>query len=206
MIEWYKKVVFENYVNFNGRARRSEYWYYTLVTVIISIILTIIDKTTGLTFGIAESGIISSVYSLLVFLPGLSVLVRRLHDVGKSGWFFFIVFIPIAGIIWLLVLLCKEGNQGALEVPLTVAQEAYKVYEFVKIAAKLGNKNAISDAGVSALMLQASIESAILNVKINLCSVKDEAYKEELKSICEELIKEGRLRRDEILDVVNESM
>ena len=113
MIEWYKKVVFENYVNFNGRARRSEYWYYTLVTVIISIILTIIDKTTGLTFGIAESGIISSVYSLLVFLPGLSVLVRRLHDVGKSGWFFFIVFIPIAGIIWLLVLLCKEGNQGA---------------------------------------------------------------------------------------------
>jgi len=100
----------------------------------------------------------------------------------------------------------KEGNQVALEIPLTVAQEAYKIYEYVKVAATLGNKNAISDAGVSALMLQASIESAILNVKINLSSVKDETYKEEIKSICEELIKEGRLRRDEILAVVNESM
>jgi len=100
----------------------------------------------------------------------------------------------------------KEGNQVALEIPLTVAQEAYKIYEYVKVAATLGNKNAISDAGVSALMLQASIESAILNVKINLSSVKDETYKEEIKPICEELIKEGRLRRDEILDVVNESM
>ena len=100
----------------------------------------------------------------------------------------------------------KEGNQVALEIPLTVAQEAYKIYEYVKAAATLGNKNAISDAGVSALMLQASIESAILNVKINLSSVKDETYKEEIKSICEELIKEGRLRRDEILAVVNKSM
>ena len=100
----------------------------------------------------------------------------------------------------------KEGNQVALEIPLTVAQEAYKIYEYVKVAATLGNKNAISDAGVSALMLQASIESAILNVKINLSSVKDETYKEEIKSICEKLIKEGRLRRDEILDIVNESM
>ena len=51
----------------------------------------------------------------------------------------------------------KEGNQIALEIPLSVAEEAYKIYEYVKIAAKLGNKNVISDSGVSALMLQASI-------------------------------------------------
>lgn len=112
MIEWYKKVVFENYANFNGRARRSEYWYYTLATIIVSIILSVIDKTTGLTFGVAESGIISSLYSLFVFLPGLAVLVRRLHDVGKSGWFAFIVFIPLAGVIWLIVVLATDGDQG----------------------------------------------------------------------------------------------
>ena len=100
----------------------------------------------------------------------------------------------------------QEGYQEALEIPLAVAEEAYKIYDCVKIAAKLGNKNAISDAGVSALMLQASIESAILNVKINLSSIKDETYKEEIKARCEELIKQGRLRRDEILTVVNESM
>jgi formiminotetrahydrofolate cyclodeaminase len=100
----------------------------------------------------------------------------------------------------------KEANIAALEIPLTVAEESFKVYEFVKIAATLGNKNAISDAGVSALMIQASLESAILNVKINLSSVKDEAYKEEIKARCEALVNQGRLKRDEILAVVNESM
>lgn len=100
----------------------------------------------------------------------------------------------------------QEGYQGALEIPLNVAEEAYKIYEYVKIAARLGNKNAISDAGVSALMLQASIESAILNVKINLTSIKGETYKEEIKVRCNELVKQGRVKRDEILSVVDESM
>ncbi|MFT5873329.1 MAG: formiminotetrahydrofolate cyclodeaminase [Clostridium sp.] len=100
----------------------------------------------------------------------------------------------------------QEGYQKALEVPMNVAEEAYKIYDYVEVAAKLGNKNAISDAGVSALMLQASIESAILNVKINLSSIKDETYKGDINSRCNELIKQGRLKRDEILSVVNESM
>lgn len=112
MIEWYKKVVFENYANFSGRARRSEYWYYTLASVIISIILSTLDNFAGLTFGLADSGILSSIYSLLVFLPGLGVMVRRLHDVGKSGWFILVVLIPLAGVIWLLIVLCTEGNSG----------------------------------------------------------------------------------------------
>jgi len=100
----------------------------------------------------------------------------------------------------------QEGYQKALEIPLSVAKESYKIYEYVKIAAELGNKNAISDAGVSALMLQASIESAILNVKINLSSIKDETYKEEISVACDELVKQGRLKRDEILSIVNECM
>ena len=74
------------------------------------------------------------------------------------------------------------------------------------VAAKLGNKNAISDAGVSVLMLQASIESAILNVKINLSSLKDELYKEKVKKRCCELVEKGRIKRDEILTIVDESL
>lgn len=100
----------------------------------------------------------------------------------------------------------QEGYQKALEIPLSVAEESYKIYEYVKIAAELGNKNAISDAGVSALMLQASIESAILNVKINLSSIKDQTYKAEISAGCEGLIKQGRIKRDEILSIVNECM
>lgn len=112
MIEWYKKVVFENYANFSGRARRSEYWYFVLMSIIISIILAVIDNMTGLTYENSLSGPIKSVYSLLVFIPGLAVAVRRLHDIGKSGWFFFIVLIPIIGVFWLLIVLCTEGDGG----------------------------------------------------------------------------------------------
>ncbi|MBU3074272.1 cyclodeaminase/cyclohydrolase family protein [Clostridium estertheticum] len=100
----------------------------------------------------------------------------------------------------------KDGYLGALEVPLIVAEEAYKIYEYVMVAAKLGNKNAISDAGVSVLMLQASIESAILNVKINLSSIKDEIYKEKIKKRCYELVENGRIKRDQILTIVDESL
>jgi uncharacterized membrane protein YhaH (DUF805 family) len=113
MIEWYKKVVFENYANFSGRARRSEYWYFALVSTIISIALSVTDYLAGLTFENSTSGPIGFVYSLLVLIPCLALTVRRLHDVGKSGWFFFIALIPVIGAIWLLILFCTEGDGGS---------------------------------------------------------------------------------------------
>lgn len=117
MIEWYKKVVFENYANFKGRARRSEYWYFALANGIISILLIIIGAILGGIFGDALTGgiigyILFGLYSFATILPGLGVVVRRLHDVGKSGWFYFIALIPFVGGIWLLVLFCTEGDQG----------------------------------------------------------------------------------------------
>jgi uncharacterized membrane protein YhaH (DUF805 family) len=93
MINWYKKVVFENYANFKGRARRSEYWYFVLMNLIIAIITAIIDKSLGLKFGT------NTLYSLAVFIPGLAVAVRRLHDIGKSGkllLFFYLIMIALA--------------------------------------------------------------------------------------------------------------
>lgn len=89
MIDWYKKVVFENYTNFKGRARRSEYWYFTLANIIISILLMLVDKALGLKIGI------SNLYSLAVFLPGLAVAVRRLHDIGKSGKLLLLIYVLI---------------------------------------------------------------------------------------------------------------
>jgi len=92
MIDWYKKVVFENYANFNGRARRSEYWWFTLAHIIIVAVLTLLDSSLGLTFGGGESGILKTIYSFLIFIPSLAVAVRRLHDVGKSGWLLLITY------------------------------------------------------------------------------------------------------------------
>lgn len=115
MIDWYKKVVFENYANFKGRARRSEYWYYVLTNFLIQLPLLILffvftaNENVGL--GMIFYGLMI-LYSLAVLIPSLAVAVRRLHDVGKSGWFYFICLIPIVGGIWLLVLFFTEGDQG----------------------------------------------------------------------------------------------
>lgn len=104
MIDWYKKVVFENYANFNGRARRAEYWWFVLANFLISLILTFIDGALGL----MESFGISTVYQLAIIIPSIAVAVRRVHDVGKSGWF---ILIPIYNFI----LTVTEGNQGSNE-------------------------------------------------------------------------------------------
>ena len=74
-MEWYLKVVRDNYANFNGRARRKEYWMFVLINVLISIALGVIDAVTGIFM-------IQNIYSLAVFVPSIAVGVRRLHDVG----------------------------------------------------------------------------------------------------------------------------
>ena len=100
----------------------------------------------------------------------------------------------------------QESYKAALEVPFEVAEKAFNMYDYIYTAVKLGNKNAISDAGVAALMLQAAIEGAVLNVKINLSSIKDEEYKSSISIKCEKFVSEGRRLRDEILALVNESI
>jgi uncharacterized membrane protein YhaH (DUF805 family) len=115
MFDWYKKVVFENYANFNGRARRSEYWYYALTNFLIQMVFLclflLLSASDNVGIGLLFYGLMM-IYSLAVLIPSLAVAVRRLHDVGKSGWFYFIVLIPIIGAIWLLVLFFTEGDQG----------------------------------------------------------------------------------------------
>lgn len=103
MIEWYKKVVFQNYANFDGRARRSEYWYFVLVNSIISILLNVV-------LGMISPSLtmIAAAYSLAVLVPSIAVGIRRMHDVGKSGWY---ILIPLYN----LYLACTEGEQGPNE-------------------------------------------------------------------------------------------
>jgi uncharacterized membrane protein YhaH (DUF805 family) len=105
-MEWYLKVVKENYANFKGRARRKEYWMFVLFNMLFAVATTAIDFVLG-TFPL-----IYVIYVLAIIIPSLAVFVRRMHDVGKSGWWFLIGFIPIIGAIWLLVLLCTDGNPG----------------------------------------------------------------------------------------------
>tara|TARA_B110000967_G_C18677564_1_gene456331 strand:+ start:250 stop:636 length:387 start_codon:yes stop_codon:yes gene_type:complete len=118
-MEWYLKAM-KQYTTFSGRARRKEYWMFVLFYSLFLIIAMILDNVAGLCFETEFMGqTISAGYGwlyLLVgaihFIPALSVVVRRLHDIGKSGWMYLVVFIPIIGFIWILVLLVKDGEAG----------------------------------------------------------------------------------------------
>lgn len=105
--------VFNNYVNFEGRARRSEYWYFVLFNILVSLVF-------GVLLSLVKEGSalyrifmgLSSLYSLAVFLPSLAVVWRRLHDIGKSGANWFWNFLPLVGSILLIVWYCRDGEAG----------------------------------------------------------------------------------------------
>lgn len=100
--------VLKKYAVFSGRSQRAEYWYFVLFVLIIIIVLGIISALVG-----DDSSILGLLYSLAVLIPGLAVIVRRLHDIGKSGWMMLIALIPLIGVIWLIVLLATDSNPGA---------------------------------------------------------------------------------------------
>lgn len=111
-MNWFLKAL-KQYADFSGRARRKEYWYYTLFSIIFFYTFTFIFAAIADVTGIIWIIFIPYLFSLGTFIPSLAVLVRRLHDIGKSGAYFFVVLIPLAGPIWLLVLLCMEGESRA---------------------------------------------------------------------------------------------
>lgn len=108
MINWYLKVVRDNYANFSGRARRAEFWNFIVcnivITLLLSLLIFILDDT-GITMYIA--------YTLVTFLPLVAAAVRRLHDANKSGLYILVGFIPVVGGIWLLILLATNGDYGS---------------------------------------------------------------------------------------------
>jgi len=111
-VNWYIKVL-KNYAVFSGRAGRKEFWMFFLFSFIFGLVAFLIGLGIELlTFAVFHRGTLSILYGVAVFVPGLAVAVRRLHDVGKSGWYYFIILIPIAGPIWLLVLLCRDSQSG----------------------------------------------------------------------------------------------
>ena len=113
-MNWYLKVL-RQYSDFNGRARRQEYWMFVLFNIIFSIAAAVLDMILGTTIEGIGYGPVYIIYGLIVLIPGLAVSVRRLHDVGKSGWMMFVILIPIVGAIWLIVLMATDGTPGENE-------------------------------------------------------------------------------------------
>jgi uncharacterized membrane protein YhaH (DUF805 family) len=110
-MQWYLDAL-KKYAVFSGRARRSEFWNYVLFTflaiIALSIVGAVLDAITGNARGLWVS-VLVSVYALATVLPSLAVTVRRLHDTGRSGWYYFMTLIPAVGPIILLVFECQDS-------------------------------------------------------------------------------------------------
>lgn len=112
------KSVFSKYATFSGRASRSEYWYFVLFNLIITIPLFIVGAIIGALLGSGESSMVTAIfvgyglvaiYSLGIIIPSIAVAVRRLHDSGKSGWLYLLVLIPYLGGLVIFVFMLLES-------------------------------------------------------------------------------------------------
>jgi uncharacterized membrane protein YhaH (DUF805 family) len=104
-MNWYLQVL-QKYAEFNGRARRTEYWMFVLFNFIASAVLGVVGRIVHLPV------LLSALYSLAVLIPSLAVSVRRLHDTDRSGWWLLVALVPVIGIIVLLVFAFQEGQPG----------------------------------------------------------------------------------------------
>jgi uncharacterized membrane protein YhaH (DUF805 family) len=106
---------FMKYATFSGRARRSEFWYVVLFTTLVSIVIAIIAPGPVMEFNgimVQQQSMLSNLWSLATLVPSLALTWRRLHDVNKSGNYFFFILIPLVGAIMLFVQLVKDSVAG----------------------------------------------------------------------------------------------
>ena len=117
-MQWYLKAL-KQYVDFSGRARRTEFWMFVLVNAVVAVLLIVLSLATGLAGASADDGMATfsfgpllTIYQLAVLLPSIAVTVRRLHDTDRSGWWYLIGLVPLVGAIVLIVFTATEGDRG----------------------------------------------------------------------------------------------
>lgn len=106
IVDYWKKVVLENYATFEGRARRAEFWWFWLANVIVFVVLTILATAISNVFWV-----LYALYAVAMIVPSIAVAVRRLHDTGKTGWLLLIGLIPFGGLV-LLVFYLLDSTPG----------------------------------------------------------------------------------------------
>ena len=115
-MKWYLKVMRDNYANYSGRARREEYWMFTLFYFIffigLFVFLSILGALLGDDIGVNSGVLILLIFIFAHFIPSLAVTIRRLHDTGKSGWYLLLQLIPYIGALIILIFTVIEGDKN----------------------------------------------------------------------------------------------
>lgn len=102
----------QKYAVFSGRSRRKEFWMFVLFTFIVEIVLAIIDAIIGTYNTAIGMGLLSGLFYLAILVPSIALNTRRLHDIGKSGWFQLLFIIPIVGFILWIIWMVRDGDDG----------------------------------------------------------------------------------------------
>lgn len=109
-MNWYLEVL-RKYAQFDGRSRRKEYWLFVLVNMVVSFLLTFIDRFTGTFDPDIGLGLLSGIYALAVFIPAIAVACRRLHDTGRTAWWLLILLVPLIGWVVLVVFFVQDSQE-----------------------------------------------------------------------------------------------
>ena len=104
-MNWYVEALKNKYATFTGRAHRTEFWMFLLVTVVVTFVVSVVDSIIG-------KQVLSTLYGLATLVPGLAIGARRLHDTDRSGWWLLIAFIPLIGAIVLIVFYLLDSQPG----------------------------------------------------------------------------------------------
>jgi len=111
-MNWYLTAL-KKYAVFAGRARRREFWFFTLFNTLIVVALAMIDMFTGTFDEDVGLGLLSGVFAVATIAPSIGVTVRRLHDTDRSGWWYLLGFVPLIGVLVVLVFMCLDGTPGS---------------------------------------------------------------------------------------------
>lgn len=148
------KNAFKKYADFRTRARRSEYWYFALFNALFILVLSLLDTVLG--FGNDDTlGIFAALYSLVVVIPSLAVCVRRLHDIGKSGWWIFVAIVPFVGALILFLFAIRDSQPG-------VNQYGPNPKE-----SNISNGSNSANSGVNSTLAQTSTQADTLPIENN---------------------------------------
>ncbi|MCP4954855.1 MAG: DUF805 domain-containing protein [Photobacterium aquimaris] len=111
-MNWYFAVL-RKYAQFQGRSRRKEFWFFTLINAFLSMVCGLVDTTLHLPILVEGYGVLAAIYAVFAFLPTVAVIVRRLHDQDRTGWWALIMLIPIVGILVLLYFMLQNSTDGS---------------------------------------------------------------------------------------------